>query len=395
MEGKIVPIKKERIEWMDGLKGIACLLLFILHWTMAFYPALMLGGENISHANGLEVALYNSPFRIFLEGRVMVSVFCLTSGIFTAFQVMNMGDVKAKMPGILVKKYLRLMLPVIPLGIIVWIMLKTGLFTNVAASLYTGSEWLPKFYAQDYSIVQIMSSAIVKTWFYGDDIISTIFWMMTQMFYGSFLTIILAMLYWKFPKKSVLVYVFAFACFLPRHDYISVFALAAIFAWFVKEGHISFADKIDASGKLSTFIGAVCIILAYFFGAYPEYVDPVGFYKKLDFGFNDIWYYIAAFLLVFGIYNLKAIQKLLSCKPLKKLGMICYDLVLVHIPIMFSLTTSLFMFMYGKGMNYHVAAFVPLVITIPVVIGASFIYNRFVEHGCGIVTDMIIKFMEK
>lgn len=391
----IVPVKKERIEWMDGLKGIACVLIFIMHTTMAFYPNYHFGDEGLSHLGGLESRLYHSAFRFLTEGKIAVSLFCITSGIFAALQIMNMGNVKEKMPGLLLKKYLRLMLPIVPTGFVVWLFMKFGLFTNLAASKITGSVWLAELYDKPLSLGGMLSSVFITTWFYGDDTISTAFWMMSQMFYGTFLVIILSMFYWKFKKKSIFIYIFTFVCLMPRHDYVSAFVLATIFAWMVKEEYIHIFDRFDKSGKIAGIVGIVCIAAGIILGGYPEFYEPDNLYKLMNFGFEEVFFYIGAFLIVYGIYNVKFIQNILSAKPLKKLGVICYDLLIVHIPVVFSVTTTLLLVFTGKGMSYNVSAVIAIVITIPIVIIASLLYNKYIEKWCTDIVNLIMKFLEK
>lgn len=393
---KITPInKKERIEWLDGLKGVACVLIFVMHSVMAFYPNYHFADTAVSHANGLEAALNRSPFRLLTEGKTSVSLFCLTSGIFAALQIMNMKDVKEKMPGLLIKKYLRLMLPILPIGVVVWLFMKFGLFSNIAAAQITQSTWLAGLYKEPLSLGGMLSSVFIKTWFYGDDAISTAFWMMSQMFYGTFIVILLSMLYWKYQKKSVFIFGFTFLCLLPRHDYVAAFALAAIFAWMIKEGYIHIFDAFDKTGKLSNVMGFLLIIVGLIFGGYPEFYEPTSFYRYFNVGFDEVLYFIAAFCIVYGIYNVNFMQKILSNKILKKLGVICYDLLIVHIPILFTIGTGLFLLMINKGVSYNVAAITADVITFPIVIVASLLYNKYVEKWCAAIVNLVEKFLEK
>ena len=45
----------KRISYIDGLRGIACILVFVNHFLMAFYPASYFGADAPSHfANGLD-----------------------------------------------------------------------------------------------------------------------------------------------------------------------------------------------------------------------------------------------------------------------------------------------------------------------------------------------------
>ena len=392
---------KTRIEWLDGIKGISCLVLFILHFLMAFYPAHHFGASQPSHLDGFELWLLNSPFDIFLEGNVLVALFCMISGLVLTLQVMGMKNPLEKMPGVVINRYLRLVLPVIPIGFCVWLLLKLGLFFNIEAVQYTLSGWLTQFYTEEMSLTSMLSAVFIKIWFYGDDSISTAFWMLSQMFYGSFLAIILGMIYWKVKKYAGLLYLAVFVVFLPRHDFLAAFAVGAILAWMFKEGHMDIIKKFDIkagranSHLYSKIAGWLCIALGLFLGGYPSATEPTNYYRYMNIHFNEVWYFIGAFLIIFGVYQVEAVQSFLKTKPLKFLSRVCYDIYLLHIPIFFSVGMGLFVVMMRNGMNYNLAVIITGVITVSLVLVVSSIYNKYIGKACSVVSKKIMNFIQQ
>lgn len=392
---------KPRIEWLDGIKGISCLMLFILHFFMGFYPAYHFGEAQESHLNGFEVWLLNSPLNMFFAGNVFVALFCMISGLVLALQVMNMKNPLEKIPGVVIKRYLRLMLPVVPIGFFVWVVSKLGLFYNIEAVQYTLSGWLTQYYSEDMSLGSMLSAVFVKIWFYGDDSISTAYWMLSQMFYGSFLAIILGTIYWQFKRFAGALYLFVFAVFLPRHDYLAAFAVGAIIAWMFKEGHMDIFKKFDikvgcaTSHSFSKVIGWICIALGIFLGGYPSGTEPTNYYRIMNIHFNEVWYFLGAFFIIFGVYQLEVVQKFLNIRPLKFLAKICYDIFLVHIPIIFSAGMGLFVLLMKNGMDYNVAVIITAVVTIPLVVIVSAFYNKYVGKSCSVVIKKIMDITEQ
>lgn len=392
---------RTRIEWLDGIKGISCLMLFVLHFFLGFYPAYHFGEAQESHLNGFEIWLLNSPLNMLFAGNIFVALFCMISGLVLALQVMNMKNPLEKIPGVVIKRYLRLMLPVVPVGLCVWIACRFDLFYNIEAVQYTLSGWLTQFYYEPMSLGSVLGAVFVKIWFYGDDSISTAYWMLSQMFYGSFLAIILGTIYWKFKKYAGLIYLFVFVIFLPRHDYLAAFAIGAILAWMFKEGHMDILKKFDlkagsdASHAFSKVIGWLCIALGIFLGGYPSGTEPTNYYRIMNVHFNEVWYFMGGFFVIFGVYQLEVVQNFLNIRPLKFLAKVCYDIFLLHIPIIFSVGMGLFVVLMRNNMDYNAAVVISGAVTIPLVIVVSAIYNKYVERVCGVVTSKIMKLIDR
>lgn len=393
---KVVSIQtKSRNTWIDGLKGIACFQVFFNHFMCSFYPAYYLSGEQIVHTNGFEKWLAYSPLNMLLEGEMFVAIFCLVSGLFLTLKVMGLKDKSIKLSEIIVGRYFRLVLPVVPIGALVCLMTRLNFFSNEAAAQITGSEWLGSFYNRPLGVVETLSSVLIKTWFYGDDTLSTAFWMLPQMFIGSFLAILLGIIYWKMPKKSVWIYAFVALALIPRHDYVVVFAIGAIFAWMLKENQIDFLRRIDSKGVAATVVGVLCVLIAHIVAGYPIQLEPKGIYVYMNLGFNDLWRVIGGTLLVFGIWNVGIFQKFLSLPIFKNLGGLCYEFYIIHIPLLFSVGTSIFMILTDWGLSYNVAGIVNFVLTFGITIACAYFYSKYISRLCVNAENYILQFFVK
>ena len=62
-------MKQERIDWMDGLKGLACIIIVIHHFILGYYPAAYLGAGGYSHCvSGADIRFAQSPLAFFTIG---------------------------------------------------------------------------------------------------------------------------------------------------------------------------------------------------------------------------------------------------------------------------------------------------------------------------------------
>lgn len=377
---------KKRILWMDGLKGFACFAIFTAHFMTSVYPRLHFGMAAKSHTESVENIIYSTPLR----GGVMVGVFCITAGLLLCRKVMSSvksADKMRDLGSILVKRYLRLAIPVLPLGILVWLMLKLGLFYNVEAAKYTFSDWLTNYYNRQISITEMLSDVFVKVWFYGDDTISTALWMMYQMFYGSVLSLVLGMMYWIMKKKAVIVYGLTFVFLLPRHDFICGFALGAIIAFLFEENVIdSVSEKLRKDAFwLPGFVGFVLVVIGVVIGGYPLDGEPVGFYLKMKNSFYQCYYSIGGSMIIVGISMTGFLQKFFDCRVMQFLSKISYELFLVHIPVVFSLGMFIMVKMCERNVYYHAAVAVSYFTCLVVTILLSYLYSKYITKWCDFV----------
>lgn len=77
-----------RIEYVDGLKGILCIMVFLCHFVYAFYFALYSAEYSNMH-NSIEPYLAVTAFNIIYNGKAAVRVFLIISGYLIANKYFN------------------------------------------------------------------------------------------------------------------------------------------------------------------------------------------------------------------------------------------------------------------------------------------------------------------
>ena len=208
---------KDRIEWIDGLKGIACLLILTHHYLVGFLPAIYYGRFVQSHFK-YDVFLSQSVLSFPIVGNFWVFVFCLLSGFIITILSSTKNNIYNTFCKI-VKRYIHFAIPLLFISILVYIFNKYNLFTNVRIANITGSPWLRSFYTQKISLFNYIKIALIDTLFYGSDKISTAFWMLKYMFLGSILTYLICLIFNKINKKYYLLLVILMICFAIKDHY--------------------------------------------------------------------------------------------------------------------------------------------------------------------------------
>lgn len=378
--------EKLRIKWLDGLRGIACIFIFYHHFSLAFLPAMFYGNAVPSQFGDFEAWFAQAPVSVFLNGNFMVALFCMLSGTVISMQVMKLQD-KSKLSDIITKRYFRLMLPVFAVGFLVFLLSALHLFSHFDAATITASPWLTYYYKEPITFLTFLRSSLIDTWFFGSDILSTAFWMLSKMFFGTFVCIILSCICWKYHSRAWIVYLFISFCFLNHAELYLAFVLGTLIAWIF----------LYQPRFLNKYAGVVALLLGVFLGGFPSGVEPTNIYKHLSPLLSYIdWHIIGAALTLYGLFSCAFLQKILSLRPFQWLGEISYSVYLLHIPLLFSFSCFLFVRMVDAAGGYAAAVLVTLAVTSMLLLVLSFLFAKYVERMCVTVQQTITaRFLSK
>jgi peptidoglycan/LPS O-acetylase OafA/YrhL len=389
----------EHIKWIDGLKGIACILVFWHHFCLAFLPGIHYGAVVPSHiAGGYDVGLAQSPLSFVLNGNFMVAVFCVLSGF--VLSVKTLRSEEPQIARMIVKRYPRLMLPVVPVGIAVYFMLRFQLFFNQQVVPVSGSPWFAGYYIEPVSVDRLLYALIAGIWFQGDDSLSTAFWMLRTLFLGSFAAILLSIAAKHMKKHAGLFLCCCMGVMMFANDMLWAFALSALLAYgYVRKAQEHAEVPADGTAGMTQENGGkgiVCVVAGCLLGGYPSGVIPTNAYRFLN--IFPAWYHgfmllhiAGAGLLVYGLLCLKWLPALLGNRLFLFLGKISYAVYLVHIPLLFCLSAYVFLQAQGSGLGYLRSTAVSFVVSNAVLVIAAFLYHQIVERPCAALTDRLCR----
>ena len=327
--------KKPRIEWIDGLKGLACILVFVHHFLLALYPATYYGMEADSHSvNGIDTMMSYTPWGVLINGNFYVNTFILISAFLLCSQVLKAIDSDAdpirKISSIALKRYPRLMLPTLAAGTIYYLIVYIGYWVGLTES----TDGL------QHSFLGMIYTLVIKMWIARDMTVIGNFWMLQPLFIGSFLAILLGIMAGKNRKWYVVIPVYALAAYVfgSIDHYMWTISLGCMVAYIVARTQA--VEWLKSKKWLAIVLGIVLLVFGIYLGGYPSYqapeACPTTYYRWLDFfyyrvpGIMEIMHAFGAFFLVWAFLLLSPLAKAFSCKPLKWLGSISYGVYALH-----------------------------------------------------------------
>ena len=392
--------EKERVLWIDGLRGIACLAIFAHHFGCCFYPVTQ-NGPNSDWATPLSVALAQSPLGVLLNGNFWVCVFCIIAGFVAAKSHFSPPEQDAislrRFSGQLLNRYFRMVLPVFWVSLAVLVMVKLQLFTNRAFFERYYIYWAALTYAEDfYTFPSLILETFVKLCFVGTEKYVMVLWSIRLLFYGYFVSILLAQMSWGRNRRILWVYLLlALGGLLCGLDLcmMGCFPVGTMLAWWTVYGKERPATALKSCASALLILGGLVL------GGYPTFFEPTNFYRYLNLpGVEDvlgIWHVLGASMLMTGLCLSPRLQKLLSCRPLQWLGKISFSLYLVHVPVLLSIGTGVAVLLSDWGIkSFHLMSAISAVVTLLATLLVSALFQRFVEAPCARLSRRLLSLLE-
>lgn len=367
--------KIERLDYLNGCKVLAFIMVFHVHFFNAFYPGIYSLDPSVFHtAGGLEYTIGASPLNLLIAGKFSVRLFMIISGFLASRRYFMTGDGRALSEGAF-KKYFRLVLPVAFVNVLVVLAMYAGLYQNDQAARLADSVDLFGNYNQFApSVFDALWEACYGCFISGVNSYNGPLWFMEYEFLG---TLLVASILALVGQKKARYVVYAVTCVMfIRTDFFAVLMGMVLAELFYHD--YQWVEKLKSRKVLMWLLLIFSLLLA----TYP----PIGDYGNHLTGTiyallpaKVLLYYIAAGCgVLFAISALAPVQKFLSLGCFAWFSGISYCFYLVHFPVLCTVTSMVFIRLYGR-MNYHVLSLLCYVVTVLVSTLLSYVIHRFVE----------------
>lgn len=365
----------KKLDYLESLRGLAALTVVFAHFVVGFYPALFWAkAEQVHTGNAVEIWISGTPLNLFYNGAFSVAIFFVLSGYVLSYRFFRDRSAPVLLVPLTVKRYVRLLIPILFCNITVFALLSLSLFFNQPASVVTkSSDWLGAFWLFTPDPWHTLKASFFGAFFSHDASHNTALWTMTYEFYGSLIVFGFIALFGRSPKR---LWFYALAILIFRRKYYLAFVLGMLLA------DLSTGER-NPFRKVTAGLPFVLLLLA---GLLLGSV-PAG--RPLDGTFYGVLTAIAkprtlhilgAFLVMLALLHLKPLQRFLSHKPFVFLGRISFSMYILHV-ILIGTLSSWLMLRLVPYFSYHAAFLMTAGMTFPVLMVLSHYAYKYVDSA--------------
>jgi len=353
----------EKVEYLDSLKGLCAFIVVFHHFGNIFFPTISTGNIDQQH-HWLEPFIRSSPLSIIFNGNFAVSIFFIVGGFALSYKFFSKS--KALNPaGAIVKRYLRLSIPIFAAVTIAYLFMQFKLFSQIQLPPFTKTYWMVSFWQFQPNFLELIKNSFWDTFFNGSNKYLIILWTMQFEFYSS----ILIYLSLPFVKKTILrIIIYPILLFFSLNTYFLPFLLGVM----ISDYYIARKNKILVKNNI---IQKIFALASFFVGIYL--VTPSVHTRTLisDEVLRNI---ISGFFIILAIIHSTNLKKILSIKPFQLLGKISFSIYLLHLIILCSFTSSVFLILI-QHFNYVASALTSLLLSIPLIILSSYLFTTLID----------------
>jgi peptidoglycan/LPS O-acetylase OafA/YrhL len=172
---------------LDGLRGLAALMVALAHYVLAFQPAMYFGtlaNSQVSFPAALRIA--RTPLTVLFQPELAVAVFFVLSGFVLAASVTSRP---APLLELVLRRWMRLSIPILATSIGIWAMLRLGLHADRRLAPLNHSAWLDMNFSwlawEPNDLRTVVFQAVIDVYARGRHWWNTSLWTMPIEFWGS------------------------------------------------------------------------------------------------------------------------------------------------------------------------------------------------------------------
>lgn len=370
-------MNKKRLEFIEGYKGFACFCVMMSHFIAAFCNVWITAlPERAQNGSTFELMIGKTPLNLFYNGNFGVRVFFITSGFVLSYAFFRSGNENYLKRGA-VKRYFRLILPVVVVNICAYLLMKLGLTYHQEAAMISKSyDWLIVFNDFEPSFFGMLKEALIGNFFLNEATYVSPLWTMTYEMYGSLLVFAFLAL---FGKEKVRYPLYVIFLLLFRESNYSQFMVGVAICDIMINSK-KYVEKYQSKQRLVW----ITFFIGLFFSSYPSGTDQSQTMYRF-FNLNQwmdtvtVYHFFGVALMFVAILNCELLQKFFELKPFAFLGKYSFGLYLVHWPVMISLSSYIVVKYAGKVVSYYKLILVDYFITMLVITVLAVLLTKFVD----------------
>jgi peptidoglycan/LPS O-acetylase OafA/YrhL len=369
---------QNKLAFLDGVRGVAMIIVVFHHFGLGFFPAInYLNPDQIHLGNGqVELLIAKTPLNLFFNGGFAVSIFFILSGFVLSYKFHRSGSHKL-LREYAAKRYFRLLIPVGVSIILCYMLHEAGLFTHKELGDITKSkDWLSCLFTDMKTVAVMIKNVFIDVFVNNDNPYNPVLWTMTIEFLGSLLLFSFLTLAGN-TKKSILLHIIvAFLILLTDKKFYAAFILGSLISRLFVNG-FSFPK-----GWKGIIIKLFLLVAGIYLSSYPQgsFVRQ-SIWKPLAWDWTnsyDLFHVLGSFCLLFVICYEKNFMRFFSVKPFLYLGKISFSFYLIHLAVMCSLGSTIFLRLWKPG-TYFIPFFISFISSMAVTFLISHFYHKYLD----------------
>ncbi|MCR4691779.1 MAG: acyltransferase [Lachnospiraceae bacterium] len=381
----------EKLDYIDGLKVCACMMIYNFHFINAFYCGFYSLRPEDYHLPALEYLVGSTPLNLIMGGKFGVRMFMTISGFFVGYRFFLTGEKKSLSSGV-IKKYFRLIFPIITANFAIYLLMRFGMFTNAKASALAGtSVYFGNYNQFEPHLPAALFEAIWGCFATGANQYNGPLWFIYYEFFG---TILVAAILSLLGNSKARYLAYGVGCILAiRSDFLP-FILGTVVCDLTYRPPV-FLERLSKQ-KVFTPLMWLLFLLGMFLGSFPPMGERLEgtiyapFPKKII-----LFYILGSACVLYATLHLKPLKKLLGQRWITWLNTYSYGFYLTHFFILCTFAGGFYLAL-EKSVNYHVIAILNYLLSFALTVFVSVLMHKYVEKpGIRLATDFAKKWEEK
>lgn len=359
-----------KLDYLDGLKVLACLMIFNFHFVNFFYPGEYSLLPEHFHTLRAEYIMGASPLNIIAGGKFGVRIFMTLSGFFAGYRFFVTGDKKSLKAGV-IKKYFRLVFPIAVVSVLIFILMSLNAYKNSEAAAFAGSVFVGNYNTFTPSLFGALKEAFWGCFITGENAYNGPLWFIYYEFFGTLLIAAILSLLGESRARYAVYAVGSIICI--RNDFLP-FILGTVVCDLTYQPP-KWVEKLSEQKWLMWLL----LLAGLFLGSFPPIGERMEGTVYQFFPLKILLYYIlGASMILYALLHLDAPAKLLSIKPFRWFFQFTYGFYLVHFVVLCTFSCGFYLLLCNR-INYHLLALLNYILSFILTTFLSWLLHIFVE----------------
>ncbi|EOV9600323.1 acyltransferase family protein [Cronobacter malonaticus] len=362
-----------KIGAVEGIRGLACLMVFLSHLSSTFAPSMHTGNQG-GVKTPLDMMLHHSPFAFIYSGAAAVGIFFVLSGFILGYAILEKGDVIENASAMFVKRYFRLM-PVALFSSVVAFFI----FRYTTADTSELGQWAINYDIKKPSIFDAIYYGSVTPFFSGVAPYNWSLWTMKIEMFGSAIICVLTCVLSRIKNKKTVILICMLIPFfmnLKKGDDIYYASFMAGFLIY----HLDF--RLTTAKSTLLFIAGLYLCGFHTTSSFYHWLHHITSIKIDGRALDNYALYnnIGGFLVVLSVLKCEMLSKIMSIRPIIYMGTLSFSVYALHQPIMHFTCPAIYNVMKLYGFTYGYSALVASVLTIVICYTVAIPTNKYIDN---------------